>query len=52
MHMGNLLRVEGLLFTVMAATSARIGIDHATVVPANYEPPESGDADVDEETDA
>jgi hypothetical protein len=33
----------------MAATSARIGIDHATVVPANYEPPESEESDEDTE---
>ena len=43
MHIGNLLPVEGLLSPVMATTSARFGIRHLTVVPANYEPDTEAD---------
>lgn len=47
MHMGNLLSVGRVAATVMAATNPNdTGLDHPTVVPANYVPgTEANDAE-------
>jgi hypothetical protein len=52
--MGNLLRVGGVSSGVMATKnrdSGHLGMDHPTVVPTNFEPPESTSETDDEELD-
>jgi hypothetical protein len=49
MRMGNLLSVAPVATVVMAARPARTGLNHLTVVPANFEPgPEDGAMRTDE----
>ena len=41
MRMGNFLSVNGVITFVMATTTSRVGIDHTTVVPTNFDPEEA-----------
>mgnify|MGYP006295461731 CR=1 FL=1 len=46
MPMGNLLRGDGVRGGEMATSdreTARVGLDHPTVVPTNFEPPSDPD---------
>lgn len=47
MPMGNLLRGDGVRSHEMATSdreATRVGLDHPTVVPTNFEPPSDADA--------
>lgn len=45
MSMGNFLCLLAVGVHAMAATTPRIGIDHPTTVPTNFEPPDDEDGD-------
>jgi len=46
--MGNYLGVPAVSPTVMSTDRPRVGVDHPTVVPSNFQPDDS-DADADDD---